>query len=62
MLDRRRRSDARARVRLEIEDALDEGLPRVYSSELYQRNVVAVFEHVYESYPERDTGVYASAG
>jgi type I restriction enzyme, R subunit len=38
---------------------LDAGLPPVYSPELYQQKCSAVFEHFYESYPERDTGVYA---
>ena len=41
-----------------IKDLLDTGLPRVYSPELYQKKCSAVFEHVYESYPERDEGVY----
>ena len=46
----RQRVGSRARVRLAIEDALDEGLPRAYSKELYQTKCSAVFEHVYESY------------
>jgi type I restriction enzyme R subunit len=44
---------ARAQVRLAIEDALDEGLPRAYSKELYQTKCTAVFEHAYESYQEQ---------
>ena len=43
-----------------IEDVLDTGLPRVYSPELYQQKCMAVFEHVFESYPERDANVYAA--
>lgn len=62
MIDWRRRSAARAQVRLAIEDVLDTGLPRVYSPELYQQQCSAVFQHVYESYPERDAGVYAAVG
>lgn len=27
--------------------------------ELFQQKCTALFEHVYESYPERNTGVYA---
>ena len=50
---------ARAQLKLAIEDALDSGLPRAYTPERYQQKCAAVFEHVYESYPERDTGVYA---
>jgi len=28
---------------------------------MYRQKCSAVFEHVYESYPERDVGVYAMA-
>jgi type I restriction enzyme R subunit len=49
---------ARAQVRLAIEDALDEGLPRAYSKELYQTKCTAVFEHVYESYQGEGKSVY----
>ena len=34
------------------------GLPRAYTRDLYEQKCSAVFEHVYESYPERDAGVY----
>ena len=37
------------------------GLPEVYAPELYMEKCSAVFEHVYESYPERDVGVYAES-
>jgi type I restriction enzyme, R subunit len=46
----RQRVSSRARVRLAIEDALDDGLPRAYSKDLYESKCSAVFEHVYESY------------
>jgi type I restriction enzyme R subunit len=42
----------RSRVRLAIEDALDSGLPRAYSPEMYKAKCSAVFEHMYEKYPE----------
>jgi type I restriction enzyme R subunit len=58
----RQKSTARAQLKLAIEDALDTGLPRTYTSELYRQKCSALFEHVYESYPERDAGVYAAAG
>ena len=58
----RQKSSARSQLRLAIEDMLDTGLPRAYSPELYQQKCAAVFEHVYESYPERNVGVYAEAG
>jgi type I restriction enzyme R subunit len=43
---------------MRIEDVLDNGLPRAYSPELYQEKCAAIFEHVYESYPEKDRGIY----
>ena len=59
VLNWRQKSTARSQVKLGIEDALDTGLPRAYTPELYQLKCAAVFEHVYESYPERNAGVYA---
>ena len=50
---------ARAQIRLAIEDALDEGLPRAYSKETYQTKCTAVFEHVYESYQGEGKNVYS---
>ncbi|MBA2524955.1 MAG: type I restriction endonuclease subunit R [Pyrinomonadaceae bacterium] len=60
VLNWRQKSSARSRLKLAIEDVLDTGLPRVYDKPLYQQKCSAVFEHVYESYPERDSGVYAA--
>jgi type I restriction enzyme R subunit len=61
VLNWRQKATARSQLKLAIEDALDEGLPRAYTPELYQQKCSAVFEHVYESYPERNAGVYAVA-
>ena len=61
VLDWRKRQGSRARVEDAIKDLLDTGLPRVYSPELYQKKCSAVFEHVYESYPERGAGIYSAA-
>jgi len=44
-----------------LEDTLDTGLPRANSPEIYSKKCLTLFEHVYESYPERNTGVYARA-
>jgi len=60
VLNWRHKSSARSQLKLAIEDVLDTGLPRAYTPELYQQKCSAVFEHVYESYPERDTNVYAA--
>jgi type I restriction enzyme R subunit len=58
-LNWRQKSAARSALRLAIEDSLDSGLPRAFTPELYREKCAAVFEHVYESYPERNRGVYA---
>jgi type I restriction enzyme, R subunit len=49
-------------LKLTIEDALDFGLSCACTLELYYQKCSEVFEHVCESYPERDAGVYAEAG
>jgi type I restriction enzyme R subunit len=61
VLNWRQKAQARAQVRLAIEDALDEGLPRAYTPELYQGKVAAVFEHVFESYQGEGKSVFAAA-
>ena len=50
VLDWRSKAQARARVRETIAEALDDGLPRAYTPELYEQKVSSVFEHVYEGY------------
>ena len=59
VLDWRHKQQARARLTEAISATLDEGLPRAYTPELYHQKCSAVFEHVYESYPERDASPYA---
>ena len=56
----RQKISTRARVKIEIENALDEGLPRAYSKELYAEKCSAVFEHVYQSYQGEGQSVYAA--
>ena len=58
VLNWRQKAQARARVRLAIEDSLEEGLPRAYTPQLYQSKVSAVFEHVFESYQDEGVSVY----
>ncbi len=60
VLNWRQKSSARSRLKIEIEDLL-EHLPPAYDKPLYEQKCIAVFEHVYESYPERNAGVYASS-
>ncbi len=62
VLSWRQKSTARSQLKLAIEDTLDLGLPRAYTPELCSQKCLAVFEHLYECYPERDAGVYAEAG
>ncbi|MDA1278227.1 MAG: DUF3387 domain-containing protein [Verrucomicrobia bacterium] len=61
VLNWRQKSAARSQLKLAIEDTLDSGLPRAYDKPLYEQKCSALFEHIYESYPERDAGVYATA-
>ncbi len=56
----RQRVTTRARVKIEIENALDVGLPRAYSKEIYESKCSAVFEHVYQSYQGEGRSVYAA--
>ena len=62
VLNWRQKSAARSTLKLAIEDTLDGGLPDAYAPEIYNQKCSALFEHVYESYPERNTGIYAEVG
>jgi type I restriction enzyme R subunit len=59
VLNWQQKSEARARLKLLIQDALDECLPRAYTPELYRQKCEAVFAHIEQSYPERDQSVYS---
>ena len=48
-------------MRLAIEDALDEGLPRAFTRDVYQTKCAAAFKHVYESYFGDGGTVYLDA-
>ncbi|MDP2156677.1 MAG: HsdR family type I site-specific deoxyribonuclease, partial [Nitrospirota bacterium] len=61
VLDWRTRSATRAQVRIQIEDVLDDGLPRAYSKALYQAKCATLFEHVYESYYGEGKSIYMGA-
>ena len=52
VLNWRQKAPARGRVRLAIEDTLDEGLPRSFTPEIYQSKVGVLFEHVFETFKE----------
>ena len=56
----RQKISTRARVKIEIENALDEGLPRAYSKDIYEAKCSAVFEHVYQSYQGEGRSIFAT--
>ena len=61
VLDWRKRQQARAEVRVTIEKLLDKGLPRVYTPELFEQKIAAVFQHVYDAYYGAGRSIYAAA-
>ena len=60
-LDWRKKQQARAAVRVAIEENLDAGLPRAYTPDLFQQKTAAVFQHVYASYFGAGRSVYKAA-
>jgi type I restriction enzyme R subunit len=50
VLDWRKKASSRASVLTAIKDTLDEGLPRAYSPEIYEKKCSVLFEHVYEAF------------
>ena len=61
VLDWRKRQQARAAVRVTIEDLLDRGLPNAFTPELYKQKCDLVYQHVYESYFGGDQSIYSIA-
>jgi len=61
VLNGRQKSAARPSLKLAIEAALDK-LPAGYDPPLFAQKCFALFEHVYESYPERNAGGHAGGG
>jgi len=59
VLDWRKRQQSRAAVRLCMEEVL-EGLPEVYTSELYQQKCDLVYQHIYDSYYGPGKDLYAA--
>jgi type I restriction enzyme R subunit len=59
VLNWREKAASRAQLKMAIEDALDMGLPRAYTPELYQQKCATIFEHIYVSYPEREKSIYS---
>jgi type I restriction enzyme R subunit len=61
-LDWRLHTQARAKVKMAIEDELDQGLPRSYTPDIFQSKCSALFEHVYESYYGEGSSIYEEVG
>lgn len=59
VLDWRKRQQSRAAVRQSIEVILDEGLPGIYTKELFQHKCDVVYQHVYDSYFGQGLSIYA---
>ncbi len=49
-VDWQKTAQARARIRDAIEDALDSGLPRAYTPDVFKAKAGVVFQHVYERF------------
>jgi type I restriction enzyme R subunit len=60
VLNWRQKAQARAQVLITIKDTLDQGLPRIYTPDVYNQKCAQVFEHVYENYYGEGTSVFSS--
>ncbi len=60
VLDWRKRQQARASVRVTVEEKLDE-LPDAFNENIYWIKVEAVYQHIYDSYYGQGRGIYAEA-
>lgn len=60
VLDWRKRQQSRAAVRLTIEERLDQ-LPETYLAEVYEQKCEQVYQHIYDSYPDRGHSIYNAA-
>jgi type I restriction enzyme, R subunit len=58
VLDWRKKQQAIAAVRKEIEDELDKGLPESYSADIYEEKCNIVFQHIYDSYVGDNHSIY----
>jgi type I restriction enzyme R subunit len=58
VLNWREKQQARASMLNSIRNTLDAGLPEAYERDLYEEKCDAVFQHIYESYNERNNHVY----
>ena len=59
VLDWKKQQRTQARVKVAIEDMLD-NLPEKYDAEIYQQKANLIFEHIYDSYYGDGNSVYAN--
>ena len=57
-LDWRKHAQARAQVRLAVENILDDELPQPYTPELFNQKSEAVYQHIYDSYYGEGKSIY----
>jgi len=57
VIDWRKKQQARASVKLCIEEVLEE-LPESFNSDLYHQKCELVFQHIYDSYPDKGENIY----
>ena len=57
-LDWRKHAQARAQVRLTVENILDDELPQPYTPELFNRKSEAVYQHIYDAYYGEGKSIY----
>lgn len=58
VLDWRKKQQAVAAVKKEIEDELDKGLPESYDITIYEEKCNIVFQHIYDSYAGDSQSIY----
>ena len=61
VLDWRKKPQARAQVRLTVQQQLDEGLPTTYTPALYQHKCEELYQHIYDSYFGQGRSIYSAA-
>lgn len=57
----RQKIRARSKVRLEIENVLDEGLPRAYGKDVFEEKCGTLFEHIFETYQGEGRTVFQAS-
>jgi type I restriction enzyme R subunit len=61
VLDWRKKEQARALVRLEIEEELDGGLPKSYSTKEYHDMCELIFQHFFDNYYGDDKSIFSES-